>query len=52
MNREWTMFSLLFVASCALICPASAQTTGSILGTITDSSGAFVAGAKITARSN
>jgi len=52
MNREWRSLALLLVVFSVALCPASAQTTGSILGTVTDSSGALVPNAKITARSN
>lgn len=54
MNRQCMRLILCMsiASSLALSRPAVAQTTGSIVGTVTDSTGALLSAAKITARSN
>lgn len=52
MNRRKMLWLLAVVVCVFALRPMQAQTTGSILGTVTDTSGAVVPNAKVTAVSN
>ncbi len=48
MSRWISVLLLSFVLLCAVVVPAGAQTTATIVGTVTDASGGVLAGATIT----